>query len=135
MKTIAELERAIAWIKKNRHEQSQQVANIWNVRLEGLENHLKDRQFLSDSIAASVAGCKNVVRNWDALGELWLTITKVHHKKHPHPELVKCNRCLIVFGNHWVSLFNDGKICNSVPPEQKCEGCKRLLKFKKERLE
>jgi predicted nuclease with TOPRIM domain len=48
------------------------------------------------------------VTKYNALGEIWLQIVRGHHKKHPHPELVKCNRCLIVFGNHWVSIFNDG---------------------------
>ena len=36
----------------------------------------------------------------------WLKSTKEHHPKHPCPEIVKCNRCLICFGNHWVSEIN-----------------------------
>ena len=40
------------------------------------------------------------------LPELWRSIAKDHHPQHPCPEIVKCNRCLIVFKNFWVSAVN-----------------------------
>jgi hypothetical protein len=46
------------------------------------------------------------MKRFNHLPELWRNITKDNHPKHPNPELVKCNRCLIVFGNQWVSAYN-----------------------------
>lgn len=103
MKTIAELKAEQDKIRKRLRTKSFPVGERENLQEDSLmlSVEIKTLESFSRQIAEDVGKCENIIE----IRSKW--------------------------DAHTGELTDDNVLCKSVPPEQKCEGCKRALEIKR----